>query len=120
MILSNLILTASIFTPLALAQTPGSIQINIYNGDNDYCTEGYEASFYPFVNDDCYNFSWEGSTANGLVDCTDTTKNTFCECTFYSAPDCNSDYNYVGTVINGCIQGNWQSFQCHYQEIVPL
>lgn len=91
----------------SLASLAASIQVNIfYAGD---CTK-YATSFNPYSNGDCYDYGWDDSNSDSIVDCDrfDT-----CECTFYTNYGCYGDeQTFSGT--GGCASsgGGFKSVSC--------
>lgn len=106
--LSTLVLVAS-FGSIAACDY---IQINVFkNGD---CTN-YMTSFDPYTDGTCYNWDWNGSNSDGIVDCS----NESCYCYFYTLPDCGGSYQYFSGT-GGCASngGGWQSVKCNFVQYV--
>jgi hypothetical protein len=105
------IICSTSFVGIVLADnTQGDIQINIYdNGDDGICTTGYLASFLPYTDGKCYNYSWDGSKACAMVDCIDSGERI---CAFYDEYDCNCSHA-ANLRVGDCVDGNWKSVKCN-------
>jgi hypothetical protein len=103
--------TLILLGPVKAQYSQGDIQINIYNGESNGCTDGYQTSFYPYVDGvTCYGYVWEGSTANAIVDCPSGAR---CDCDFFPGEDCGFDStNSTTALYDECVPGSWASFIC--------
>jgi hypothetical protein len=112
---SQSLLLTSIILPSIVAYGQGDMQINIYSGNDESCVNGYETHFYPFVDGSCYNYEWEGSTADAIVNCP---SQTTCSCMFYYDTNCEGEA--IWGPLDECMPGNWGSVECSIKYEPPF
>jgi hypothetical protein len=96
-------LAAAMLIPMISGE---ALQINMYSGES--CVEGYLLSYEPFTNGDCYNYGWDGSNAQGIVNCPD---GDTCACEFFTEYDCQGTETQ-SYYTEDCVQGSFFSVQC--------